>query len=362
MMRDLPGLLVEEHRNGAPRIRVRVKGDKARRLTIPVGLDHPDFLQHYHAARDGQEYVPGRRKVVDRSLDWLCAQYLPFLAKMVEAGQASRATLNQRRSVLTRFCDHQDDDGDRYGDADMDAPQYAIVAVRDAWAATPGAADNLVKTLRALYRFAIARGLARANPAAGIEAINVSKGGAKPWTLADLKRFRETHPKGSTARLWLTLTAFTACRIGDARILGRGHEVQRNGQTFLEWQPGKKGSAPVSIPMLPALQEATRAVTVVGPTYILNDQGRPFASTEALRVRVQRWIAEAGLNKDGHKLSSHGVRKAVGDFLAENGATQHQIMAVMAHTQAKTSEIYTRGVDRRNLAISAMQSMAGLEW
>lgn len=358
MLHDLPGLLIEAHRNGAPRIRVRVKGDKARRLTIPVPPDHPDFLQHYQAAREGREYVPGRRRIVDRSLDWLSALYLEHLEKLVVAGQASRATLNQRRSVLARFCDHQDEDGDRYGGAEIDIPPYAVIAVRDAWAATPGAADNLVKTVRALYRFAAQRQLVQVNPAAGIEAINISKGGAKPWTLADLKRFRDRHPKGSTARLWLTLTAFTACRIGDARILGRGHEVQRNGTTFLEWQPAKKGSAPVSIPMLAPLFEATRSVTVVGPTYLLNDRGRPFASTEALRVRVQRWISEAGMEG----LSSHGVRKAVGDFLAEHGATQHQIMAVMAHTQAKTSEVYTRGVDRRNLASSAMQAMAGLDW
>lgn len=355
---DLPGLVIEPHRNGVLRIRVRVKGDKARRITIPVPQDHPDFLQHYHAAREGREYVPGKRRIVERSLDWLCGIYLTHLEKLVQAGQASRATLNQRRSVLTRFCDHKDPDGDRYGDTDMELPPYAIIAVRDDWAHTPGAADNLIKTVRAVYRFATERALLQHNPAAGIGAINISKGGAKPWTLADLKQFREKHPKGSMARLWLTLTAFTACRIGDARILGRGHEVQRNGITFLEWQPGKKGSAPVSIPMLPALHEATRAVTVVGPTYLLNEKGRTFASVEALRVRVQRWITDAGLTG----LSSHGVRKAVGDFLAENGATQHQIMSVMAHTQAKTSEVYTKGADRRILASSAMQAMVGLEW
>ncbi len=355
---DLPGLLVEAHRNGAPRIRVRVKGDKTRRISIPVAQDHPDFLQHYNAAREGKEWAPGKVRAVERSLDWLCGLYLDYLAKLVEAGQASRATLNQRRSVLTRFCDHKDEDGDRYGIADLDMPTHAIIVVRDAWAQTPGAADNLIKTVRAVYRYAVKRDLVATNPAAGIEAINISKGGAKPWTVADLKAFRDHHPKGSMARLWLTLTAFTACRIGDARTLGRGNEVQRHGQTFLEWQPAKKGSAFVSIPMVTPLVEATRAVTVIGPTYLLSERGRPFASVEALRVRVQRWITEAGLTG----LSSHGVRKAVGDFLAENGATQHQIMAVMAHTQAKTSEIYTRGVDRRNLASTGMQSMAGLEW
>jgi integrase len=354
---DLPGLVIEAHR-GATRIRVRVKGQKARRITIPVPQDHPDFLHHYHAARAGEEWVPGRAKVVERSLDWLAGLYLDHLEKLVQAGQASRATLNQRRSVLRRVCDHLDDDGDRYGRGEMDVPPYAILAVRDAWAATPGAADNMIKTLRAVYRFAQKRDLVASNPAAGIEAINVSKGGAKPWTLADLKAFRDRHPKGSMARLWLTLQAFTACRIGDALWLGRGNEVQRGGVTYLEWQPAKKGSAFVSIPMLPALYEATRAVTVVGPTYLLNEKGQPFASVEALRVRVQRWIADAGLQNR----SSHGIRKALGDFLAEGGATQHQIMAVMAHTQAKTSEIYTRGVDRRHLASSAMQAMAGLDW
>ena len=355
---DLPGLLIEAHRNGAPRIRVRVKGAKARRITLPVDQDHPDFLHHYNAAREGREYVPGKARVVERSLDWLCRIYLDYLERLVQAGQASRATLNQRRSVLSRFCDHKDDDGDRYGGAEMEVPTFAIIAVRDAWASTPGAADNLIKTVRAVYKFAMQRQMITHNPAAGIEAINISKGGAKPWTLDDLKRFRDRHPRGSMARLWLTLQAFTACRIGDALWLGRGNEVQRGGVTYLEWQPRKKGSAFVSIPMLPALHEATRTVTVVGPTYLLNDKGRPFASVEALRVRVQRWITEAGIEDR----SSHGIRKALGDFLAEGGATQHQIMAVMAHTQAKTSEIYTKGVDRRHLASSAMQTLAGLDW
>jgi hypothetical protein len=37
-------------------------------------------------------------------------------------------------------------------------------------------------------------------------------------------------------------------------------------------------------------------------------------------------------------------------------------MAILAHTQAKTSEVYTRDAERRILAAEAMKSMAGLEW
>lgn len=356
---DFPGLLIERHRNGSLRYRVRVEGDKRRRIPIPVGPDHPDFAHYYHAGRAGEVWTPPRPRAAVRSLDGLCGRYLAFLGRMVEAGQMSADTLRQRRSVLTRLCDHVDPDEGRLGDLDYDLPPAAFVRVRDAWAAHPGAADNLIKSVRAVYKWAIERAEIGHNPAAGIGPINLApKGGAIPWTADDLRKFRDHHPAGTTAHLWLTLQAFTACRIGDAIWLGRGQEVTVGGQVWLEWQPRKRGSAPVSIPMLPPLWTATRAVRVVGPAYLLSDTGRPFASVEALRVRVQRWCTAAGL--PGR--SSHGIRKAVAEMMAEAGATQHQIMAVMSHTQAKTSEIYTRGARRRILAADGVQALAALDW
>lgn len=356
---NFPGLLVEAHRNGTPRYRVRVEGNKAKRINIPVGPDHPDFAHHYYAARAGEFWASTAPKVIEQSLDWLVGRYMDFLGKMVEAGQMSAATLKQRRSVLTRLCDYVGEDGDRYGDCDMDAPPSAFVEIRDSWAEHPGAADNLIKSIRAVYTWAMERGTIKHNPAAGISAINRNpKGGAVPWTAADLKKFREYHPAGTTAHLWLTIQAFTACRIGDALWLGRDQEVLISGQSHLKWQPRKKGSAPVIIPILPPLFKATRARVVVGATYLLTDKGTPFTSTEALRVRVQRWCDAAGL--PGR--SSHGIRKAMGEMMAEAGCTQHQIMAVMAHTQAKTSEIYTKGAARQIMAADGIKALANLDW
>ena len=60
--------------------------------------------------------------------------------------------------------------------------------------------------------------------------------------------------------------------------------------------------------------------------------------------------------------SSHGIRKAMAEMMAEAGCTQHQIMAVMAHTQAKTSEVYTKGAARKVLAADGIAALAGLEW
>lgn len=353
-----PGYLVERNRNGSPRYRVRVEGQKARKITIPVGHDHPDFPNHYFAARAGEQWEASKPKAVDRSLDWLSDRYLAHLKKMVDAGHRAQATYKQRKSQLLRVCDFCDDDGNRYGDFDMQAPTSAFIAIRDDLADRPGEADNTMKSVRAVYQWAMERNEIDHNPAAGISKINTNVKGATPWTADDLKKFKDRHPKGSPAHLWLTLQAFTTCRIGDAVWLGREQEKVINGQTYLEYQPRKKGSAPVTIPILSPLYEATRASKIVGPAYILNSNGQPYKSTEGLRMRVQRWLKEAEITGK----SSHGIRKAMGELLAEMGCSQHQIMAIMSHTQAKTSEVYTKSAERRVLAAGGMQALASLEW
>ena len=48
--------------------------------------------------------------------------------------------------------------------------------------------------------------------------------------------------------------------------------------------------------------------------------------------------------------------------MAQNGCSQYQVMAVMAHTQAKTSEIYTKGAERQILAADGVKVLAALDW
>ena len=154
-----PGLWEEKNRNGSLRYRVRKEGDKSVKVSIPVGPTHTDFLHHYYAARAGEVWEPVAEKTeVVRSLDWLVARYLKFLGDMVVAKQMSADTLKQRRSVLTRMCDYRGDDDVRYGDCDMDAPTGVFVEIRDAWASRPGAADNLIKSIKAVYNWSMERG------------------------------------------------------------------------------------------------------------------------------------------------------------------------------------------------------------
>ena len=354
MKLDLPGLLKEPMPSGNVRYRVRVEGNKHRRIQLKVTPEHPDFLEHYRAARAGISLDPEAepdKRAVRGSLDWLVIKHIADLERKVEAGQLSPLTLKKRIGLLKKL-------RVQYGEYSLEMPTAKVVEFRDTMVDTPASADSMVEAIRSMYRWAISIGICDVNPAMGVAKIDTGRGGAVPWTTDDLKTYRSVHPEGTTAHLCLTLFMFTACRIGDAVVLGRSNEFERNGIRGLGWQPRKRGSAKVEIPMLPPLYKATRATTVQGPTYLLNAKGIPFQTPDSLGQMFRRWCREAGL--EGR--SSHGIRKAAGHLLAQQGCSQYQIMCIHGHTQAKTSEVYTRGVERWKLAADAMRTLESIDW
>lgn len=337
--------------SGNVRWRVRPLGDKKRKITISVGPGDPDFNRQYDAARRGQlPEVIAAPTHIPRSVAWLVDGFDTAMREKVAAGHLQENTRKQRMAFLARVAE-------KYGGKDMAMPRSAVIEHRDSLQATPGAADNAVKSIRAMYAWAVERGLVRTNPATEVPKLNRGTG-AVPWSIEDLRQFREHHPQGTMAHLALTLFMFTACRVSDVYLLGRAHERRRDGQVWIDWQPVKKDSAPVSVPVLPPLERAIAAQKVVGATYLLNGWGRPFASAGAFGNWFHDRVREAELENR----SPHGIRKAAGELLALEGATQYHIMSVHGHVQAKTSEVYTAGVNRQRLAGEAIAKLAKMEW
>ncbi len=345
-----PGLTKERLPSGNYRYRVRAKGNPSKRTVLTTSPGQAGFTEEYNAARGASN-----RLTVEHSLDWLVDLYLDDLKARVDAGLASPLTYKQRRSQLRRVCAHPDRQGGTFGKNHMNAPKAAFVDVRDAMRDTPSEADNTIKSVRALYTFAMTKGLVVSNPAQGIDKIAKPAKGAVPWTRQDLKRFKEHHPPGTMAHRAITLFVFSGCRIGDAIWLGTDQEIDVDGEPWLAWQPTKRGSPYTEIPILPPLREATRGAEGI---YLRTAHGRPFRSPEGLRNRMGKWCDAAGVAGR----TSHGIRKAFGEMLAEAGATQHGIMALMSHTQASTSEVYTKGAQRRILAASAMKAVGVVDW
>lgn len=75
-------------------------------------------------------------------------------------------------------------------------------------------------------------------------------------------------------------------------------------------------------------------------------------------------MKEAGLvDKEGLATRSpHGIRKAAGALLAQNHATQYEIMAIHSHSCPTTSAIYTKGAERSRLAASGTARLKGFAW
>ncbi|NDW30997.1 tyrosine recombinase XerC [Salipiger sp. PrR007] len=362
-----PGLVPRRKNGKIVAWRVRVEGDPNQKITLPFGPENPDFHAHYRSARAGVKLASPEDVSPERgTMGWLMKAYLDHLERQVKAGQASPLTLKERKNlaafVLGQESEQRNSRGREYRSLPLTIPAAELEAFKDRMGATPGKARNVWKLLTATYDFGMspARGYCSVNPARAVaKPAYKSQGGATPWTIKDLEKFRETHVPGTSAHLALTLFMFTACRISDAVWIGRDQEERHGGAMWLAWQPNKKGSRFVRLPILAPLERAIRVQKVVGPSYLLTAHGKPFASPEALRNRMKKWVIEAGLPEDR---SSHGIRKAAGHLLALHGATQYEIMAVHGHANAATSQVYTETVERMRLGEMAVSKLAGMEW
>ena len=343
---DYPGLLKEPMPSGKFRYRVRVEGAPKRRIRIHCGPDHEDFQRQYLAARRGEEPEP--LKVASdyakpKSIGWLVNLYIEHLEKQVTAGTVSHKTLKKKRNLLKRLLARPD--------KEMLVPQVKLIEMHDEMAATPSQADAFIEAVAVMYDWAIKRKHVKTNPARGIDRVYEKGDGATPWKAKDVKQFLSHHKLGTKPHVAMSVLLWTGCRIEDTTIIGRSNECVIDGIAAVRWQPSKKGSTEVCVPLLAPLLNATRAPKVQGPTYLLGRSGKPYASGDSASAIFKRWCRRAGL---AH-LSAHGVRKGLGELLAELGCSQYEIMAIHGHSEAKTSETYTRRVERWKLALNAME-------
>lgn len=345
---EYPGLVEEPMPSGNTRHRVRPEGDKSKRIRIHCGPGHEDFQRQYLAARRGEKPEPLKLAsdyAKPKSIGWLVNTYFEYLEARVKAKTTSHKTLKKKRNLLNRLLVNPD--------KVMLIPQEKLLEMQDGMGSTPAQADAFIEAVAVMYDWAIERKYLQNNPARGIKSIYVKGDGATPWKAADVKKFLEKHKLGSKAHVAISILLWTGCRIEDTTIIGRSHECIIDGIAAVRFQPSKKGSSEVCVPLLPPLLEATRAPKVQGGTYLLGRGGKPYASGDSASAMFKQWCKDCGL---GH-LSAHGVRKGLGELLAELGCSQYEIMAIHGHSEAKTSETYTRRVERWKLALNAMDRL-----
>ena len=88
---------------------------------------------------------------------------------------------------------------------------------------TPAAADNFLKTMRALFRWAKEAKHITVDPAKEVPFLTMKTRGFTPWTLEDVFNYRERWDLGTPERVALEVILNTGLRRSDAVRLGRQH-------------------------------------------------------------------------------------------------------------------------------------------
>lgn len=338
----LKHLVEDRDRHGNARCYVRVPGKRKVRIRALPGT--PEFMEEYQAAIASAAEAPLRQadEAKKGSFRHLCIRYYAGAAYKALDG----STRNWQRRAL-------DEIAQEHGPKPVMMMQARHVRrMRDAKAATPAAANQLVKALRALFSWANEAEETTVNPTIGVKKLKYRSDGHHTWTNEEIEKFYERHPLGTKPRLALDLLRYTTGRREDAPRLGRQH-VRDGRVRFRQAKNEHRNPIDIDIPLHPALAESIAAAKVgTNMTFLLTEFGKPFTAN-GFGNKFKDWCRQANLPH----CSAHGVRKATSTELAEAGATPHEIMAVTGHQTLEEVERYTKAANRKKTADKAMAKL-----
>lgn len=332
------------------------RGKGHRKIRIKEAIGTPEFRQAYDAAllldTSTRRAAKGNRpaSIQPGTWRWLCSRYFAECTEFLRCVESTRTV---RRRVLEQTFLEPIAPGSEHLFADFPLHRLdtkALRILRDRKREVPEAANARVKAIRRVFMWAMETddtGV-RTNPARDVTYFRQATDGHHTWTDEEVAAFVARHPPGTKAHLALSLLMYTGVRRSDVVKLGR--QMVRDGWiTFVETKGRSQKVKTTEIPIVPELQEAIAAAPAANLTFLVTEYGRPFSS-----AGFGNWFRdrcdEAGLKH----CSAHGLRKAGATRAAENGATEHQLMAIYGWSNPQQAAVYTRKARRRKLAAEAI--------
>ena len=220
-----------------------------------------------------------------------------------------------------------------------------IIAGRDARAKTPAASANFLKALRALFRRALDAEHVETDPTVNVRALKQRTEGHHTWTADEMAAFEARWPTGMRERLAYDVLVWTGLRRGDASRLGPRHV--RDGEITITTE---KTGRVVTLPVLKPLADLIAASPTGTETFIACLDGSPMA-----KEGFGNWFAEicAAAGVPGR---AHGLRKALSVKVAEHGATDAELDALLGWSGGGMASLYTRKASRQKLAASLFRA------
>lgn len=330
---------VERWRDRHGRERIYFRRYPGPRVPLRGPLGSPEFWEDYQAAASGTLNKPQpKTRAQSGTMRWLVEQYYSSAAFR----QMKESTRIARRRILERFSEKHGTK--RYAHL---LPRH-LFKIRDEIADTPEAANNLMKALRQVFKFALTRGLVDTNPVAQIDRLrSTNRDGFHTWTPEEVETFEAQHPVETKARLAFALLLYTGQRRGDVVRMGRQH-IRDGWITVTQQKTGKR----IEIPIFAELQRILDAASTGDLTFLVTSFGKPFTSNgfgNWFRDRCD----EAGLKQ----CSAHGLRKAAATRIAELGGSANEIKSITGHESLQEVDRYTKAAEQKRLAARVRDRM-----
>lgn len=334
------------------------KPPENRKVRLPGNPGDLLFINTYHALLHGM--TPPRaqprptvrevRPITDRkSLGWLCQQYFRHNAFT----SLDDKTRKPRISILEQICAIRVQGGGTIGERPFEEVTSKLIRrIRDNKSDTPAAANNWLKSIKALFAWATEEEHATHNPARDVPKLKEGGDGFHTWTLDELAQWEAAYPVGTKARLALALMLYTGCRRADAVFYGPG-DIKGGLLTYTQNKNRNNKPVTLILPVLKPLANIIAASEIGSQTFLVSEYGEPY-TIEGFGRRFRKWAHAAGLPQ----CTPHGLRKAGAVRCAEGGATPHQMMAIFGWSDIKQAEIYTRKVSQKKLAADAMDAIS----
>jgi enterobacteria phage integrase len=211
---------------------------------------------------------------------------------------------------------------------------------------TPGAANDLLKKIRALIKFAIESGVRTDDPTLRIRTF--PEGTIHTWTEDEIAQFEARWPKGSRERTAFALYLYTGQRRSDV-VRMAWTDLAGNAIKVVQMKTGVR----LTIRLHPELQEILRHWPRSHIAILTTVFGKPFSFAGFGNMMADA-IKAAGLPD---RCVPHGLRKAAARRLAEAGCSEKQIAAVTGHTTLKEVARYTRAANQERLAADAVDML-----
>jgi len=227
-----------------------------------------------------------------------------------------------------------------------DIKRRQVARLRDAYADTPGIANQIVDAASRLMTFAVDMEYVDTNPIVRVKRFKSTEYASWPPDAVDyaLAKFPER------LRRAVLLGLYTGQREGDV-VAMTWADYDGSGVAVVQQKTGTKLWVPAHRELRAELDRWR--LDAKAETILTDARGKPWRRDSFATVFYQERRQHAAL--DG--LVYHGLRKTAAARLAEAGCSALEIGAITGHRTLGMLELYTRGADQRIRASAAIYKL-----